>query len=123
MKHSKTYKVSKTKEPWRTNLGKPGETKSNPVKPSKYRGVPTNEFGCVIKREAGPRAGERWEAHYPLNTKKRVKTAKVRYETFKDKPGEGITTECVHEGKLKRNICGAHRKFGMTDQEWFKENC
>lgn len=99
-------------------------TKQRPYKRSAHRHIPTKEFACIIKRDVGPRAGERWEAHFPCDTEKRTKNASVRYEVYKDKKGT-VTSQCVHEGKLRKNICRAYRENvdDYKEMDWYKDNC
>ena len=93
--------------------GAPGSSKSNPYKASRYRRIETNKFGCIIKVD------DRFEAHYPLNTPSRINNAKTRMEAHKREP---VTRKCINVG-LKGNICKAARREGMTDTDWYKEEC
>jgi len=96
-------------------MTEPGSSKSNPFKPSRYRRIPTRKFGCIIR---DPKT-DRWEAHYPLNTSKRINVAKTRMKAHKREP---ITRKCINVG-LKGNICKAARREHMTDTDWYKEEC
>lgn len=100
-----------------------GATKATAVRKAKYRNVPVDKHCCIVQVE-GPRIGKRWEAHFPCNTEKRAKNAAVRYETFKKKRTKtGITTLCVHEGNLRKNICRVYRQYNLQHTDWYQENC
>lgn len=96
-------------------MTEPGSSKSNPVKKKKYRHIPTRKFGCVI---INPKTN-RWEAHYPLNTSKRIHNAKTRMEAHKREP---ITKKCINVG-LEGKICKAAKREGLTKTDWYKKEC